>query len=348
MRLVHKMRRIKMIFRKILPSTLINTCKKIVYYKRTPHYLLKEDYLYDYKRFLQWSSTYGIKTKENADAFLIREYHSIEKGLSLEKIKKGFGLERIKNLLDFLQKYLIDYGKNDITDITIKVLAEYYEFEKNNINNPLLIPINELLKSYVPLKYYNKGGVKTVYKKDIIESVNFDFGKFFKSRNSVRDFSTEPVDINTVVEAIKDSLYTPSVCNRQAWKVYVIPHENTELKAKLLSLQNGNKGFGESISTLIVVTSKISSFFEYERNQLFIDGGMFAMSLLLSLHSKALGTCCLNTSYRSSQTELFLQSMNMDKDVVPIMFIGVGNLKNEYKVAVSSRKNIDEILEIKI
>lgn len=335
---------------------MIKELKKIIPPAFTKYYVYQrikiaiiKDFIYDYKRFKNYSGSFQLVDKEPAQAFIIKEYHAIEKGLALRHPKKGFGVQRISKLIDVTDNYIKNHGLDETTTITFATLHEYSEFEKGNeAENPVLNKIRTFFKTHG----YNGpktglGGTKNISKSDVTQHLNFDFDSFFKSRFSTRDFTTEPVDPEILQQAIQTALHTPSVCNRQAWKVYLIDPANHELRNKFLNVQNGNKGFGEYMGALLIITGKLSSFFAYERNQVYVDGGMFAMSVVLALHSKGLGTCCLNTSYTAKKNEAFREVMKMDDDCVPIMFIAVGHLKDNYKVAVSQRKPISAVVEIK-
>jgi nitroreductase len=329
---------------KIIPVTLKNKLKK-----EKARLSIINDFYYDYKRYLKYSSALEQSTREQMQAYLIFQYHAVEKGLTFKNIRVGFGVVRILQLIDALNIYLKKFGKDETTDITVAALKEYLAFDKeHNTNaNPVIPKIEEVLKNYEGRHVdAAKGGTKTIRKDDILNTVNFDFESFFKSRFSTRDFTDEPVPLDLVMNAIDIAKYAPSVCNRQAWKVFVIDHNKPELKSRFLEVQNGNKGFGDRINTLLIVTGKLSSFYSFERNQVFIDGGLFAMSIVLALHSKGLGTCCLNTSYSAQAHELFRNVMPLEDDCVPIMFIAVGNLQDEYKVATSYRKPLDELVTV--
>lgn len=282
-------------------------------------------------------------------AYLIKEYHAVEKGLALPIPRPGFGIERITELISKLQMYIQTYGKDSISDISVSTLQEYLAFDKkhNKETSPLVPLIENLIQAYNQSDLESVGGTLPMNRQDLLPLLDFDFDSFFKSRHSIRDFAEEPVDTKIILDTIDTAKYAPSVCNRQAWKVYVIEHDNYALKKALLNVQNGNKGFGDKISSLIVVTGKLSSFFSYERYQVYIDGGMFAMSIVLGLHSKGLATCCLNTSYNSSMREAFNNALKTDDDCVPIMFIAVGHLKDNYKVANSKRRPLSELVEVR-
>jgi len=335
---------------------MLTTIKKIVpksakrfYRSKQTQLSMIRDYIYDYKKFKKESASFQLKNKEMMQAYIIKEYHAIEKGLALRDPRPGFGIARISALADIVKEYVGNYGIDPVTDTTAFTLREYLNFDQSHQQVPefLIKKLEKLLLLCDESVTGKTGGTKLIPKAEITGTLDFDYKRFFKSRHSVRDFSAEPVPTEVILDAIDTARFTPSVCNRQAWKVYVIEHSNTELKKKLLNVQNGNKGFGEHISSLIVITGKISSFFSYERNQVYIDGGMFAMSVVMALHAKGLGVCCLNTSYAVKQYEAFSNSMQMDSDCAPIMFLAVGNLNEEFKVAISERKPLTDIVEVR-
>ncbi|WP_316819931.1 nitroreductase family protein [Pedobacter gandavensis] len=334
----------KNLIKKIVPKSA-----KRLYRSKQTQFSIIRDYVYDYRKFKRESASFKLRNKEMMQAYILKEYHAVEKGLALSEPRPGFGGPRIGALADIVEDYLTKYGVDAITDMTADTLREYLDFDEGHaqVAPGLKDKLERLLLRCDESRFHKTGGTKLVPKQDIMAALDFDFERFFKSRNSVRDFSDEPVSTATLLKVIDTARYTPSVCNRQSWKVYVIEHSNVELKRKLLNVQNGNKGFGEQISSLIVITGKLSSFFAYERNQVYIDGGMFAMSIVLGLHAEGLGVCCLNTSYAKKQYEAFTNSMEMDSDCAPIMFLAVGHLKDNYSVAISERRPLTDIVEVR-
>ena len=123
--------------------------------------------------------------------------------------------------------------------------------------------------------------------------------------------------------------------------------KNKILVDKVLSLQNGNSGM-ENIQSVLVVCSTLTSFFDSnERNQPYIDGGIYLMSLLNSLHYKNIASCTLNWAVNKSQDNKLRKLLNIDNSRVVISFIGIGSYnKEEIKVASSYRKPLKNILKI--
>ncbi len=189
------------------------------------------------------------------------------------------------------------------------------------------------LKPYKTYNHYNIN-LKTSFKEVIY------------SRHSIRNLGSEKVLDSDILKAITIAKnVTPSVCNRQGWEVILI--KNKILVDKVLSLQNGNSGI-ENIQSVLVVCSTLTSFFDSnERNQPYIDGGIFLMSLLNSLHYKNIASCTLNWAVHKSQDNKLRKLLNIDNSRVVISFIGIGSYnKEEIKIASSYKKPLKNILKI--
>ena len=309
------------------------------------------DYLYDFKRFLKWSAVERkFDNQTQLRARITIGYHKIEKGLSLRAPRPGFGAQAVENLLSDLAEYEEKYGLDETAQIAINVLLAYYHFNlehglKDEQLYQKLIALEDMLPNDGSVTC--AGGVTIVTKKQIHDAARCDLRPFFESRYSVRHFGPDDVDMHLIERAVAMAQKTPSVCNRQAWKVYVFGSE--EGKRKVLGLQHGNRGFGEQASKVLIVTSELGNFMHLgERNQCWIDGGMYAMSLVYALHSLGLGTCCLNWCVKPEVDQKLRQVVGISDSESIIMMIAVGHLPDELKVAQSPRKKIDEVLVIKL
>jgi nitroreductase len=81
-----------------------------------------------------------------------------------------------------------------------------------------------------------------------------------------------------------------------------------------------------------------------ERNQAWIDGGMFAMSLVYALHALGLGTCFLNWSVTEDVDRKLRPHLKVTEHDVIITMLAVGHLPERFRVAHSQRKPIDQAL----
>ena len=99
----------------------------------------------------------------------------------------------------------------------------------------------------------------------------------------------------------------PSACNRQSCKVYFYKDKNVNEELGIIIA--GNTGFDWEVQKYIVVTSDISAFYDpFERNQVYVDGGIFTMALVEALHYYGIASCILqNGEYK--ERNLILSSL---------------------------------------
>lgn len=306
------------------------------------------------REFLQDSQEYlehfgAARIDESCEAFRARltvEYHCIEKALSLEETRAGFGKERVEKLVDSVKECVRRYGADPTSQVAVNALQAYYDFNaQQGIDNEWLHGELEQLRVLVTEREVccEDGGVIPLTRSDVKNSSHIDFDSFAKTRHSIRHFSSEPVPIELIESAIGMALKTPSVCNRQPWKVHV--YCDQEIKQRLLDYQSGNRGFGDKASTILVVTSPLSAFFDVgERHQPYTNGGMFSMSLVYAIHALGLGSCCLNLCKTNKEADMFRQVAGIPDDEALVMMIIVGNLPESFCVAQSHRKSLDKVM----
>ncbi|MGD6794159.1 nitroreductase family protein [Metabacillus indicus] len=309
---------------------------------------IMNNYNYDFKRYLKYSSSVADNQRIKLEAQITAKYHVIEKGLSMPKPRVGFGKDKVSLLISLLERYIGLGYSTETTQIkaAVKVLFEYFEFN-DGVNDDhtlkLKIRANNLIKNYKVDD--NVGGIVITNREEFLAKTNDNFKEFAFSRHSVRNFSDKPVDLNLLIEAIEIAQKTPSVCNRQSSRVYII--KDKEKVKEALSLQNGNRGFGHLIDKVLIVTSDLNAFKGLiERNQSFIDGGMYSMSLLYALHYQGLGACALNWSVGKGKDIKLRKALGIQGSENIMMMIGVGNLPDKLSIPISKRKDINEITTI--
>ena len=165
------------------------------------------------------------------------------------------------------------------------------------------------------------------------------------SRRSVRKYSNEDIDNKLLEKCINNALYgTPTVCNRPINKVYVI--KNISMRKKLLSYQNGNRGFGINAPVILIITTCLQNFQDStERRTPYIGGGMFSQSLVYTLHAEGLATCCLNWDVDYKKDIEVRNILNLKNETI-IMYMSVGYYTDEYEVAISDKPDLKDVMKI--
>ena len=133
----------------------------------------------------------------------------------------------------------------------------------------------------------------------------------------------------------------PSACNRQSWRTYVFT--NKKLIEEILLTQGGNRGFGHLANKLIVISGNVSVFGgSHERNQVFIDGGIYAMNVLYALHFNEIAACILNCSFDIEYDQKLRKLCGIKDSEVFITMIACGLPVDSFKVALSPRKDLSQ------
>lgn len=294
-------------------------------------------------RFLKYFSKQNCKKKEQIKARLLFYGHSLEKGMSRENIRFGFGVKVIKLLLFYLERYTsYNYDENDeVFKNACSIVNEYIKLHKTVKYNLDFIDskYNGLLEKIKDIN--NVGGVVTIDNRK--NAYSFNFRDLVFSRKSVRDFAESEVEYDLIVDSVELAIKSPSVCNRQGTKIYVVKNK-VKIK-KALDIQGGFNGY-RIPPCLLLITEDIQTFIDVtERNQGYIDGGLFSMSLLYALEHNNLAACALNTMFNERKTIKTKELLNIPENENLIMYVAVGNFKEHYNVPLSVRKRKESVMK---
>lgn len=309
------------------------------------HYRLKKEFkttfLYDLKRYSKYSDSLGKDTEPNLIGKIIREYHVIEKGLTMPETRLEFGKELVLNLCKDCLQYIEKYGKDEIQLIhAIGVTFEYEDFHRkrnHKIDDEIVYWIECLRQKDTAAIICSQ---REVTKKEYFKHIESAFPEFSNSRSSVRNYSNEEIPLKCIIEALDIAKNTPSACNRQCWRTHVF--SNKLQINEILKVQGGNRGFGHLANKLIVITSEIGVFTNVsERNEAFIDGGMYAMNLLYSIHYQRIAACILNCSNTIEKDKELRTLCQIRDSEVFIAMIACGMAPETFKIASSKRYEIE-------
>ena len=118
------------------------------------------------------------------------------------------------------------------------------------------------------------------------------------------------------------------------------------MREKLLSYQNGNQGFGINAPVILIITTCLQNFQDStERRTPYIGGGMFAQSLVYTLHAEGLASCCLNWD-REYKKDIEVRNILDLKNETIIMYMSVGHYADEYEVAISDKPDLKDTMKI--
>lgn len=300
---------------------------------------------YDLRRYFRAAASTARPLRDSQlRARLLQKAHSVEKGLAMPQVRAGFGAAAVSELVSLVAIYErrgLDRG-HAAYRMARHAAGDYCRWHDDaGLPIPALLePVRDLAAKEPPC---GAGGVERVSGAATKQAARGDFEALVKARRSMRMFGPGEVDAALIESAVKLAQRSPSVCNRQSARARHITRQ--PLLDDVLVLQGGNRGFTETIPSICLVTVDLSGFRgSRERNQAWIDGGMFAMSLLYALTYLGLGTCPLNWSSDPRQDQRLRVLADLPDNEVVIMLIAVGQLPEDYRVATSPRLALDEVL----
>jgi nitroreductase len=296
---------------------------------RGPWKDLQHEFQLDAQRYHRYSIPRGGNERFDSmsgmqlDASATRHSHRVEKGFALPETKRPFGVRATPALTRATAN--LDAGDALFVTEAKEVLEALQQWNDHGVLDDRIAPRGDAL----PVNPLDPETLAT----------------FLTSRHSVRDFDQRPVDRGLLEEAVRLAGYAPSVCNRQGYRAYLFD-DRADI-ARILAMHSGSRGFSARVPALFVVTFDIRAFEDtLERNQGWIDGGLFSMMLLLALHGLGLGAVPLNWSRRNGASDRLRAAAALPDHDNVVMLIATGHPAEGYRVARSTRRPLGQILRV--
>lgn len=286
-----------------------------------------------------------------ARARMMFHAHAIEKGLSRSDFRAGFGKIAVPGLAREMNSWLA--AGRDPEDQFFRAGASVMKvyFDRHN---RVGVDVSEFRKLFQPAVLEKiaqagpqDGGVleAQALREALIEAGRAPEAGFLDiiyGRRSIREFTDAPVADEDIRRAVQIAMQAPSVCNRQAARVHQF-RDPRAIKAAL-DLQGGFSGY-KMPPRLLLVTCDLTAFlFATERNQAYIDGGLFMMTLLLGLQRVGLGSCSLNTAMGPERESQIRKILSIPEDEIFISFVATGHYDPKVLTPRSKRITVDEVL----
>lgn len=301
----------------------------------------------DAERFFTYYSGDNPSTIGQIESQLIFYIHQIEKGFSFDSYQYGRGksaLRHIATLVNRLSCIDSNWSTNPVYLDAIQTLGEY---RRRHVESGYDISYMSQIFSSEMSKEIKEASQEEYPSISISRSSKDDnsqasFKELVQRRHAVRSYAKQAVSRDELVSAIELALRTPSVCNRQPSRVRIYTDKDVIVKA--LKIQGGFSGY-DTPPALMLITADLQSFIATnERNEAYVDGGLFAMSLLYSLEANNLAACPLNTMFNKKTNAETRELLHIPDNEVFIMYIAVGHFQETSKICLSKRLGIDHIL----
>jgi nitroreductase len=219
------------------------------------------------------------------------------------------------------------------------ILEQNFHAERNfELDPKVLRAIDKIKEQFSGVSATSQNYTSRV---EYFKDVKSDFRSFSNSRASIRHFSlTEQIPTSSLLNALELARNTPSACNRQTWRSYII--SDRKKIDTILDCQAGSGGFGHLTDKLIIITAEIGVFSGvHERNAAYIDGGMYLMNVLYALHYYEIAACPLNCSTDNKKDKLLRKLCNIRATEVMISIVSCGVASDFFKYPLSKRYELN-------
>ena len=275
---------------------------------------------------------------------ILIETHTVEKGLSLKEPKPLFGKDKINGIIHMLNEYDRTYSALPL-EMALGAFQGYLDLHSTlGLSDDFLFYLDAYVEHLKRDGTLGNGGTKRAA--PWLGNGELDAKAFLQSRSSCRMFQPGKLDSCLLTSLVELAQSAPSQCNRQSSRVHV--YQDRAVIAQMLELQGGSRGFAHSVDNLFVVTSEVTAWGGAgQRNQLYVDGALFSMGLLLACHANGLGACPLNLAILNTVEKKICSVGGIEASERLIMMIAVGKpLESHFRAARSPRRLTAEILQL--
>lgn len=298
------------------------------------------------RRFFLKNFINGKRNSSSIEYDMLLEIHKLEKGMTCKELRP-FGTKKVEKIMLLIKEYEkkgFTQIKSFAYNLAISSLVEYKKiYETKNWTNKeeykMVLEFLDVSRNYEKLNV----GAYNILRKDIESEINIDYGRFIRSRHSVRNFSSKKLKKEDIKRAVLMAINTPSACNRQMCKIYCITDGNKEIVERYAQ---GLSLFDLTHANYFIITFDVSSFyFIGERNQGWFNAGLIAMNFVNALHSLGIGSCFVQFANSHKEEQIIKENLNIPSSERIAIIIAAGYYDEVSRVPYSTRKEIQEVFK---
>ncbi len=154
-------------------------------------------------------------------------------------------------------------------------------------------------------------------------------------RRSIRDFTADPIERDTLIEIIRAGTWAPSGLNNQPWRFAIVTEK--DLKAKFVELTRYEKVIEGAKALIPVFVDRDAMYHELKDHQAI---GACLQNMLLAAHSLGLGAVWLGEILKNSDRVRDLLGLSKDLELMAVLALGHPAHRNQ----ISTRKLLEEVI----
>ncbi|MCK5067007.1 MAG: nitroreductase family protein [Bacteroidales bacterium] len=142
---------------------------------------------------------------------------------------------------------------------------------------------------------------------------------YILDRRSIRRFSDQKIDSETIKAILTAAMYAPSAVNLQPWHFVVIDH--WPMMEKIMEIHPHARML-QTASHAVVVCGDLQ--LQHDDGYWVVDCGAATQNLLLAAHSLGLGSCWVGIHPREERRTAFSRLLSLPSHVLPFALVALG------------------------
>lgn len=273
-----------------------------------------------------------LKNGQSSTYDIMQLAHRLEKGLINANPKPMWGWEKAERLA-----YLLFTNKDCVSFQTgLSVLQAFISAKKMSPEEgQLAIKLESkynFVESNVP------GGAIYLERVTFTDSETQIIEEFVRTRHSTRNFDSKELEYDKVQKAIELAMRCPSACNRQPFKVYLVPD----------NVRSEKIGVKCESAASLYITGVVDAYNFTELMDWIVSPSIFAAYLSLTLHCYGIGSCIYKKELirRDDYNDKVSKACSIPDNEQLILEIRIGMYPKTVSAAVSNRLPLDNCLTI--
>lgn len=288
-----------------------------------------------------------LKTPALSSAQLRRNIHRLEKALIMQPRKDVFALDYIDQTVDLFERCR-NKKMFSVAELAWAhaVLTEYFSVVTltPHLSHLAVRFSRSELQSVSPCGETTALTPYSAAEKVTAEISPEQLHLLMKQRRSVRWFTEQQVSDELITQAVHMASQAPSACNRQPFFVKI--SQSPAQAVDIAQLAMGTSGFAQNINCLCVIIGDQSCYeAERDRHVIYLDGGLFAMQLMLALETLGLSSCPLNWPDVEALEIQMQRRLKLPVYQRPLMLLAVGYADPQGGIAASVKKSAEQLLQ---
>ena len=300
-------------------------------------------YLGQANRFADYSAIGDRESPKQLSSLLIFLSHRIEKGLSHSEFRPCFGRQTLLQIAEIIHEWLDSGYPMDAFEFKL-ALSALKAYRNRHLACGSELP-NEYVSGFSELEELIEAAADEMSGAVVVrnEAPNSDrYADVLRRRHSIREYGPDNPDEGKLLECIGVAMSAPSVCNRQSQRVTIV--RTADRVKAILNAQGGWRGYAYP-PVLLVITSSLASFVSStERNEPYVDGGIFTMALLGAIESAGLAACPLNAMFEADNERTIRKLACIPEDEVMVCIVSVGTKPESVLCPRSARKEAADVV----